>query len=223
MELNGKLLEKANAMTDRAVHSVMERICETMGKGALDCEMFSQHMAFSILGATFFGDAFFAWSKANAYEELLMRIAKDASFWASYNVPPFWKQGYWKYQHLCTKLKALTQDIVQQCQMNYKLLCQPNCQNNPKMKEEDAASGATFSIGVAKLESSSSPESCCHLNQREDPNGNVMGMMFHGCLTTAGLIGNVLARLSMHPEIQEKVNLLSFQSFKIDHIIFSLE
>ncbi|XP_021752623.1 cytochrome P450 4d2-like [Chenopodium quinoa] len=207
VELNGKLLEKANAMTDRAVDFVMERICVTMDKGALDCEIFSQHMAFSILGATFFGDAFFAWSKANAYEELLIRIAKDACFWASYNVPPFWKQGYWKYQHLCSKLKSLTQDIVQQCQMNYKLLCQPNCHSNPKMKDEEAASGTTFSSGVAKLASSSSQEPCCHQNQREEANGNVMGMMFHGCLTTAGLIGNVLARLSMHPGIQEKIYL----------------
>lgn len=205
VELNGKLLEKVNAMTDTAVDSVMERICDSMDKGALDCEMFSQHMAFSILGATFLGDAFFAWSKANAYEELLIRIAKDACLWASYSVPPFWKQGYWKYQQLCTKLRALTQDIVQQCQLNYMLLCQPNCHTNPKGRGGEAGSGITYSSCVAKLESSSSPEPCCHLNQREEPCGYIMGMMFHGCLTTAGLIGNVLARLSMHPEIQEKI------------------
>ncbi|KMT17030.1 hypothetical protein BVRB_2g042310 [Beta vulgaris subsp. vulgaris] len=205
VELNGKLLDKANAMTDRAVDSVMERICDIMNKGTLDCEMFSQHMAFSILGATFFGDAFFVWSKANAYEELLIRIAKDACFWASYKVPPFWKQGYWKYQHLCTKLKALTQDIVQQCQLNYKMLCQPNCRNNPKTNGGEAASDISYTNGVVKLENSSSQEPCCHLNQREESCGYVMGMMFHGCLTTAGLIGNVLARLAMHPEIQEKI------------------
>lgn len=124
MELNGKMLEKANLMADRVVDSVIERICDKIDDGTLDCGLFSQHMAFSILGATLFGDVFFAWSKANVYEELIITIAKDACFWASYSVPPFWKRGYWKYQNLCTKLKSLTQDLVQQCCPNYKLSCQ---------------------------------------------------------------------------------------------------
>ncbi|GJN10849.1 hypothetical protein PR202_ga28982 [Eleusine coracana subsp. coracana] len=51
-------------------------------------------MAFNIIGATLFGDAFFDWSDAAAYEELLMMVAKDGCFWASYAVPPFWKPGY---------------------------------------------------------------------------------------------------------------------------------
>ncbi|CAO2820812.1 unnamed protein product [Amaranthus hypochondriacus] len=199
VELNERLLEKTNAMTERVVDSVMERLCDTMEEGTLDCEKFSQRVAFSILGATFFGDGFFDWSKANAYEDLLMKIAKDACFWASYNVPPFWKRSYWKYQHLCTKLKTLTQDIVLQCQLNYKLLCQPNCYNNSKLIGGKAASSMTSSMNP------SSQELCCNLNQRDEHCAYVMGMMFHGCLTTAGLISNILARLSMHPEIQEKI------------------
>lgn len=34
-----------------------------------------------------------------------------------------------------------------------------------------------------------------------------MGLMFHGCLTTTAFIGNILARLVLHPEIQEKIYL----------------
>lgn len=205
MELNGKLLEKANLMTDRVLDSVMERIRDKMDKGTLDCGLFSQHMAFSILGATLFGDAFFAWSKANVYEELIIRIAKDACFWASYSVPPFWKRGYWKYQHLCTKLKSLTQDIVQQCRTNYKLFCQSGIHYSSIMRGLEAASDITYSIGTLKLEKLGLQEPIGHLNVRDEPCGNVMGLMFHGCLTTTALIANILARLVMHPEIQDKI------------------
>ncbi|KAK9741898.1 hypothetical protein RND81_03G136300 [Saponaria officinalis] len=202
-ELNGKLLEKSSIMTDRVINSVMERTAGIMEKGALDCEMFSQHMAFSILGATLFGDAFFAWSKANAYEELLLRIAKDACFWASYSVPPFWKRGYWKYQRLCIKLKSLTEDVVQHSQLN-KLLSPSNGYINTEMPGAEASSDSNISC-IDKIEKASSEESCCPLNLKEEPCGNVMGMMFHGCLTTAGQISNILARLGMHPEMQHKI------------------
>ncbi|KAL2900741.1 Cytochrome P450 3A31, partial [Bienertia sinuspersici] len=97
VELNGTLLDKANAVTGKAVDTVMERVSDIMDKGALDCE-----------------------------------------------------------------------------------------------------------IGMAKVESSKSQDPCCHLYQRDESCGYVMGMKFHGCLTTAGLISNALARLSMHPELQEK-------------------
>ncbi|KAL9247779.1 hypothetical protein vseg_021173 [Gypsophila vaccaria] len=201
-ELNGKFIEKSSMMTDRVIDSVMERMTGIMEKGTLDCEMFSQHMAFSILGATFFGDAFFAWSKANAYEELLLKIAKDACFWASYSVPPFWKRGYWNYQRLCIKLKSLTEDVVQLCQLN-KLLS-VNGHVNPDMRGAEASFDSNRS-GIDKSERTNSEESCCPFNLKEEPCGNVMGMMFHGCLTTAGQISNILARLGMHPEMQQKI------------------
>ncbi|WCJ39200.1 hypothetical protein M5689_020208 [Euphorbia peplus] len=76
----------------------------------------------NVLGSTLFRDAFSAWSKANLYEELLMSIAKDASFWASYRVTPFWKREFWRYKSLCTKLKILTQDIVQQCGKSWQII-----------------------------------------------------------------------------------------------------
>ncbi|KAK3125865.1 hypothetical protein QOZ80_7BG0610690 [Eleusine coracana subsp. coracana] len=38
-----------------------------------------------------------------AYEELLMMVAKDGCFWASYAVPPFWKPGYRRSQGRCFK------------------------------------------------------------------------------------------------------------------------
>lgn len=186
----------------------MERIDRSMAKGSVDCRMVSQHMAFNILGATLFGDEFFTWSKANVYEELLMMIAKDACFWASYNVTPFWKRGFWKYQCLCTKLKCLTRDIIQQCKRNYKLL---HCMDYKHSNETACIeTGVTYgvpscSVGIQELKS--------HLNLREEePCGNIMGMMFHGCLTTAGLINNILVRLVTHPEIQNKVDFLSFSN-----------
>ncbi|XP_039060155.1 cytokinin hydroxylase-like [Hibiscus syriacus] len=166
-ELNVKFLDRANLIPTRAVERIMAELHQNMAKGRVDCKMASQHMAFTLLGATIFGEMFLAWSKATIYEDLLMMVAKDACFWASYSVTPFWERGFWRYRQLCTKLKCLTRDLVQECSRNYKF------------------NG--------------------HLNVRDEPYGNIMGMLFHGCLTTGGLIGNMLMRLVTHPEIQQKI------------------
>ncbi|XP_077241605.1 cytochrome P450 734A1-like [Tasmannia lanceolata] len=206
IELNGKFPERANVIPLKIVDCVMERIDSIMAKGVLDCRIISQHMAFSIIGATLFGDSFLSWSSATIYEELLMLIAKDGSFWASYNVPPFWKRGFWRYQSLCKKLKGLTQDIIQQCRQNYKFSGQIDQNSQGKVKNIGRGAGiGTFSpngtmAGSLLLEAFND-----HLNPREELCGNIMGVMFHGSLTCAGLIGSILTRLVMHPEIQEKI------------------
>lgn len=215
IELNERLIERENLISRTAVDCIMERIHTSMAKGSVDCRMVSQHMAFIILGATLFGDAFFTWSKANVYEELLMRIAKDASFWASYNVTPFWKRGFWKYHCLCTKLKSLTQDIVQQCKKNYKIFHSMDHKfcNKAAHVEKEVAYGVPSCSIIGMPDKFIFEELKSHLNVREEPYGNIMGMMFHGCLTTAGLINNILVRLVTNPEIQNKVAFLSFSTF----------
>lgn len=206
-ELNGKLLQRANLIPTKVVDCVMERIQDIMSKGSLDCKMVSQHLAFTVLGATLFGDAFLGWSEATIYEELLMMIAKDACFWASYSVTPIWNQGFWRYQYLCTKLKSLTQDIIQPCRQNYKLFCQMD--QNPHHETRNtvggAASAASHSANVVTPDNIFLQEFDDHVNARE-PCGNIMSVMFHGYLTTSCLIGNVLARLATNPEIQDKIH-----------------
>lgn len=212
-ELNERLLERENVISRTVVDCIMESIDGSMAKGGTDSRMVSQHMAFTILGATLFGDAFFTWSKANVYEELLMTIAKDACFWASYNVTPFWKHGFWKFQSLCTNLKCLTQDIIQQCKRNYNLFCRMGY----KYSDEIAYMETGVACGVPSCPAMFPDELKSHINEREEePYGNIMGMMFHGCLTTAGLINNILVRLATHPEIQNKVAFLSLSNpFKV--------
>ncbi|KAL5567460.1 hypothetical protein UlMin_024035 [Ulmus minor] len=206
-ELNDRLLERANVIPRNAMECIVGRIHSSMAKGSVDCMKVSQHMAFTILGTALFGNAFLDWSKANVYEELLMMIAKDACFWASYNVTPFWKRGFWKYQRLCTKLKSLTQDIVEQCRKNYKLfhcLDQDICSETSKKGKHVLYVASSFS-DVVTPDKSFCPESKCYTDEREEPSGNIMGMMFHGCLTTAGLINNIMTRLVTHPEIQDQI------------------
>lgn len=206
-QLNGKLLERANAVSSKVVDCVMGRIDSIMAKGILDCRSVSQHMAFSILGATFFGDSFLDWSSATVYEELLMMIAKDACFWASYNILPFWKKGFWRYRCLCARLKCLTQDIIQLCGQNYKVLDEigHSSQNKGTDIGKEVEINSTFSPNDVITDGLFFEDFNGHLNPVEEPCGNIMGVMFHGCLTTAGLIGSILTRLVMHPEIQEKV------------------
>ena len=213
-ELNGRLIERASVIPTKVVDCIMGKIHKLMDKGSIDCKMVSQHMAFTLLGATLFGDAFLVWSKATVYEELLMMIAKDACFWASYAVTPVWKQGFWRYQRLCTKLKCLTQDIVQQCRRNYKLFCHGdgNLHNETANMGMESVSATPSCSCVERPDSFFSNELNGHLSAREEPCGNIMGVMFHGCLTTAGLIGNLLERLVTHPEIQDKVDFSSSSS-----------
>ena len=201
-ELSERLLERTNVIPKTVVECVMERINMSMEEAGVDCKMVSQHMAFTILGTTLFGDAFLAWSKANIYEDLLMMIAKNACFWASYNVTPFWKRGFWNYQRLCAKLKYLTQDMLQQRRKKYKLLHS----NEEKTAEKHVVCGASSCCDVAVPDKFFFQElNDCFDELEEDLSGNVMGMMLHGCLTTSGLIDNILMKLVNHPEIQDKV------------------
>ncbi|XP_043722707.1 protein LUTEIN DEFICIENT 5, chloroplastic-like isoform X2 [Telopea speciosissima] len=206
IQLNGRLIERANAIPSKVVDYVMERIHSLMSKGVHDCRSVSQHMAFSILGATLLGDGFLSWSNATVYEELLMMIAKDASLWASYKVTPLWKRGFWRYQVLCKRLKCLTQDFIRQCRQNCKLFSQmdENTHSETTTVGRDTACGV-FCAGFDMEDDLLLDEFNGHHDAREEPCGNIMGVMFHGCLTTAGLIGDILTRLVMHPEIQEKI------------------
>ncbi|XP_022765704.1 11-oxo-beta-amyrin 30-oxidase-like [Durio zibethinus] len=206
-ELNGRLVERASVIPTKAIDCIMAKLHQIMGKGSVDCKMASQHMAFTLLGATIFGDTFLAWSKATVYEELLMMVAKDACFWASYSVTPFWELGFWRYQRLCAKLKCLTQDLMQQCCKNYKLYhdMDPVSHDETANAGVEATVGSKSCSGIFLQDNFSLQELNGHLNAREEPCGNVMGLMFHGCLTTGGLISNMLMRLVTHPEIQRKI------------------
>lgn len=167
--MNEKLLERVNNIPLKVFECVLGRIECIMSKGILDCKSVSQHISFYILGATLFEEAFLNWSNAALYEELLVMIAKEAGFWGSYKVPPFWKRDYWRYQLVCSRLKNLTQEIVEQCD---------------SFRPEETKS---------------------HLISQEEPFGNILGLMFHGCLTINNLVCSILTRLVLHPELQEKI------------------
>lgn len=210
IELSGKLRERENVIpTTKAVDCVLERILNLMGKESVDTRVVSQHMAFTILGATLFGDAFLAWSNAAVYEELLMMIAKDACLWASYYVTPFWNRGFWKYQSLCTKLKCLTQDLVQQGRKTCKLYgsVDHNLNGETANLAKEVASGGPSCSEVVIVDDIFFAEHNGHINLGEEPCGNLMGIMFHGCLSTASLINNIMMNLATHPQLQDKVAL----------------
>ncbi|KAK4406433.1 hypothetical protein Sango_0649800 [Sesamum angolense] len=174
LKLGGKLLERARLIPGEIFDCVIDRAQSTTAKGGIDCEMLSQHLAFTILGATIFGDVFLTWPKATLYEELLMKIAKDACFWASYGVAPFWKQEFCKYQDSCTKLKSLTQELIKECRQDSK---------------------SDFLLDFDG-----------HDDMRCEPCGEIISLMFHGSLTMASLIANILTRLVTHLDIQDKIH-----------------
>ncbi|KAG7031903.1 Cytochrome P450 [Cucurbita argyrosperma subsp. argyrosperma] len=208
-KLDEILFQRANVFPAKAVDCSVGRVQDIMIEESVDCNKVSQHLAFTLLGCTLFGDAFLGWSKATIYEELLMMVAKDASFWASYSVTPFWKQGFWRYQRLCMKLKCLTQDIVQQCRKHCKLSSHSQNQN---LQNEIKSTGVEAEFVIPRCPATEMRNSCFfyglhdQVNPNEEPIGNIMGVMFHGCLTTANLIASILGRLATNPEIQEKIN-----------------
>uniref|UniRef100_A0A2P2KQM9 Uncharacterized protein MANES_11G008600 n=1 Tax=Rhizophora mucronata TaxID=61149 RepID=A0A2P2KQM9_RHIMU len=205
-ELNEKLLERPDVIPKIVFGCIRERIDELMHEGGIDITLVSQHMAFTILGTTLFGEAFLAWSKASFYEELLMMIAKDASFWASYRLTPFWKRGFWKYQSLCMKLKFLTQDIIQQCRRNYNLLRhKDDFSHNDIVKIGMKTSSLQAFSGAMTQDKLCSKELNGNLKFGEEPCGNFMGVMCHGCVATKNLIYNLLEWLAKDPEMQAKI------------------
>ncbi|XP_011655532.1 tabersonine 16-hydroxylase 1 isoform X1 [Cucumis sativus] len=209
-KLDGISFQRGNVIPAKAVDCSVGRIQDLMVEESIDCSKVSQHLAFTLLGCTLFGDAFLGWSKATIYEELLMMIAKDANVWASYRVTPFWKRGFWRYQRLCMKLKCLTQDIVQQYKKHYNLFSHSH---NQKPQGETKSSSVEVAFDMPPCPAAEMHNSCFfsgpndHFNSNEEPYGNIMGVMFHGCLTTANLIASILERLATNPEIQEKINL----------------
>ena len=205
-ELNERLLKTADLIPMKVADFIMDKIENIRARGSIDCGLVSQHIAFTIMGATFFGDGFLACPKAAMYEELLMMIAKDACFWASYNVTPFWKQGFWRYQCLCTKLKCLTRDILQHCRKSRKLFGHIDQVHSESSNiEMKSAHGAQCCSDNDFQDYYFFRDLNDHQSAKEEPCGNIMRVMFHGCHTTAALIANALTRLVMHLEVQDKV------------------
>ncbi|WVZ00425.1 hypothetical protein V8G54_026494 [Vigna mungo] len=206
-ELNERLLKNGDMIPVKVADFITDKIENIKKKGGIDSRLVSQHIAFTIMGVTFFGDGFLASPKAAMYEELFMTIAKDACFWASYNVTPFWRRGFWKYQCLCTKLKCLTQDILQHCRKGCKLSSHTkhDVHNESSNKEMKSADGAKCCSDDEFQDYYFFRDLKDHQDGKEESCGNVMRMIFHGCQTTSVLITDVLTRLVMHGEIQDKV------------------
>lgn len=196
-----------------------------MSKGILDCQSISRHISFCILGATLFEEAFLNWSDATLYEELLLMVSKDASSWASYRIPPFWKREYWKYQYLCTQLKRLTLDIIQQCGKHCSISTK---KDQSKCEEKDVvgepARNTMFFRNILSDYSSLHGEKEAYSVSKEEPFGDILGVMFHGCLTITNLVCSILTRLVLHPELQKKVSFFHSisQSSTVSGIFASL-
>lgn len=194
---NEKLTVGADQSSSKIIDAVLDRINSIMSKDFLDSRSFSQHMAFNIIGATLFGDAFFDWSDATAYEELLMMVAKDGCFWASYSIPPFWKPSYRRYRTLCAKLKILTKSVVRKsrsCLKSEGMIKYPN------RGVLDSMIASHFLHGSAEGPLSSEEEIC----------GNIMGLMLHGISASSNLIDSILTRLVLFPALQDQVCIGSF-------------
>jgi len=204
--LNEKLTVGAGQSSFKIIDAVLNRVNTIMSKDFMDTRSFSQHMAFNIIGATLLGDAFFDWSDAAAYEELLMLVAKDGCFWASYAIPPFWRPSYRRYRTLCAKLKILTESVIRKSRQNSSLnhFDQRSC-----LKSEGTDPNTHVLDNIMASH-------CLHgaaggpLNSEEEIFGNIMGLMLHGISASANLIGNILTRLVLFPELQDQVCIGSF-------------
>ncbi|WVZ66876.1 hypothetical protein U9M48_016039 [Paspalum notatum var. saurae] len=204
--LNEKLTVGAGQSSFKIFDTVMDRISSINSKDSLDSRSLSHHMAFNIIGATLLGDAFFDWSDAVTYEELLMLVAKDGCFWASYAVCPFWNPSYRRYQNLCAKLKILTEKIIRKSrdkksslrhfdQGSY--LKSKGAVKDSKIGVLDETMAGQFFRGAAQGPLSSEEEIC----------GNIMGLMLHGISTSGNLIDNILTRLVLFPKLQEQLHV----------------
>lgn len=210
--LNEKLTIGVGPSSFIAIDAIMDRINSIMSKDILDSRSLSQHMAFNIIGATLFGDAFFNWPDAVTYEELLMMVAKDGCFWASYAVCPFWKPSYRSYQSLCAKLKILTEDIIRNSRDQNSSLHHFDRRSYLKsegmIKDPNRGVLGETMAGHCLHRTAEGP-----ISSEEETCGNIVGLMLHGISASANLIGNILARLILFPKLQEQVHSGAFIFF----------
>uniref|UniRef100_A0ACD5UJ16 Uncharacterized protein n=2 Tax=Avena sativa TaxID=4498 RepID=A0ACD5UJ16_AVESA len=204
--LNEKLNVGASASSFKIIEAVLGRVNYTMDKDPLDCRFFSQHMAFNIIGAALFGEVFFDWSDAAAYEELLMIVAKDGCFWASYGVPPFWKPAYRKYRGLCAKLKILTEGIIR------KSIDQSSLLSHNALRSCNKSEGVVKGpVGCTSLLDGIISGRCLYgavegpLSSEEEICGNIVGLMLHGINASANLVGSILTRLVLYPKLKDQL------------------
>ena len=134
-----------------------------------------------------------------------MLIARDACFWASYNVPPVWRRRFWTYQSLCKEAKQLTLDIIQYS----KSYAERNEMVNASSPLDDGISNK-FLLEEIEGHHVSEDEHC----------GDILGMMFHGCLAAASLIWSILTRLALYPEALGKVIFLFIYCSYVKSLIF---
>ncbi|EEE67682.1 hypothetical protein OsJ_25331 [Oryza sativa Japonica Group] len=118
-------------------------------------------------------------------------------------VPPFWKPDYRRYRTLCARLKLLTQGIVAKSRNQngvLSLIDLSSCQRSERMIK-DPCRGFSLLDGVISSrclnEAAEGP-----LSSEEEICGNIMGLMLHGISTCANLIGNILTRLALYPNLQ---------------------
>ena len=109
-------------------------------------------------------------------------------------------------------MKCLTQDILQHFRKGCKLFGQTDqdVRNESSNKETKSADGAQCCSGDDFQDYFFFRDLKDHQDGKEEPCGNIMRVIFHGCQTTSALITNVLTRLVMHLEIQDKVSICSF-------------
>jgi cytochrome P450 len=211
--LNEKLNIGASRSSFKIIEAILDRVDSTMDKDSPDCRYFSQHMAFNIIGTALFGEVFFDWPDAAAYEELLMIVAKDGCFWASYAVPPFWKPGYRKYRSLCAKLKILTEGIIR------KSIEQSSLLGHNDLRSCKKSEGVVKDpVGFTSLLDGIISGRCLYgaversLSSEEEICGNIVGLMLHGISASANLIGSILTRLVLYPKLKDQVHIVLFLS-----------
>ena len=150
----------------------------------LDCKSASQHMAFSVFGASLFGDGFLVWPTAREFEEQLIMIAKEACFWETYSVLPLWNKGFQRYKSICARLQGLTKQLIQESKKqhyNVRISCQNLSPENVAARivaKYEGTSGELVDDLISGILYSS--DSSGHFNLAKEIRGNVMGMMFHG-------------------------------------------
>eukprot|EP00252_Welwitschia_mirabilis_P022213 TRINITY_DN595_c0_g1_i3.p1 TRINITY_DN595_c0_g1~~TRINITY_DN595_c0_g1_i3.p1 ORF type:complete len:334 (-),score=76.81 TRINITY_DN595_c0_g1_i3:444-1445(-) len=135
-----------------------------------------------------------------------MMIAKEACIWAAYSVLPLWNKRFQNYKNTCAGLQSLTEQLIEERNKNQSIMSTESsseCFNSGIAVEYKGMGKDLVEDLIAGIVSS--PESSSHFDLQEEIQGNIMGMMFHGCLTMSGVISGVLARLAQYPLIQEKV------------------
>lgn len=212
-KVDGKLSESLHPAAARAV-GLLKRWVEP-GEGGLmfDRKVVSDHLCFTSVGLIYFGEAFLHWPGADEFEGLMAVICNETHLWGKFNVVPVWNKEFRDFMKKCTRLQALTEEIIH-LSRHQKSNAKENHNEIPCYLEEldefvSTGGGKEVCHGTIWNLLSGGAGNLFGMSE-DDVTGHLLAIICHTWTATSTVTSDLLLRLARYPGVQFKVGKPSY-------------